>query len=200
LPAWWEWLNIRLFTRKKSWTPPQRQMMRKAGRYHLTRGLAVVAALLLLLGAGWEVHGRVRAQTKLETLLGAPTEEVSEVVRDMASYRRWLDEPLRQAYAEAKAKGDARKQLHASLALLPVDAGQVEYLYGRLLAAESQEVIVLREALRPHAETLSKQLWAVLEDVKTDPGQRLRAACTLAGYAEDDDRWPHVNRDVAARL
>src|SRR5262249_12835642 len=30
LPAWWEWLTIRLFTRKKDWSPPQRKMMRKA--------------------------------------------------------------------------------------------------------------------------------------------------------------------------
>ena len=30
LPAWWEWTNIRLFTRQKDWTPSQRKMMRKA--------------------------------------------------------------------------------------------------------------------------------------------------------------------------
>src|SRR5262249_38593685 len=121
LPAWWEWLNVRLFTRKKSWTPPQRQMMRKAGRYHLARGLAVLVALLLLGGAGWEIHGRVRSQALLDNLLRAPTEDVPAAVADMASYRRWVDEPLRQAYAEAQKKGEARKQLHASLALLPVD-------------------------------------------------------------------------------
>src|SRR5262249_25147929 len=87
-----------------------------------------------------------------------------------------------------------------SLALLPVDAGQVEYLYERLLAAEPHEVIVLREALRPHADALNERLWKVLEDVKSAPGKRLRAACALAGYAEDDDRWQQVNRDVAERL
>ena len=90
--------------------------------------------------------------------------------------------------------------MHASLALLPMDAGQVEYLYERLLTAEPHEVIVLREALRPHAATLKNRLWAVLEDARSDPGRRLRAACALAGYAEDDDRWQNVNKDVAARL
>src|SRR5207247_4850956 len=135
-----------------------RKMMRQAGRYHLGRGLAVLAGLLLLLGAGWEVHGRVRAQALLDNLLRAPTEDVPAAVADMASYRRWLDEPLRQAYAEAQAKGDTRKQLHASLALLPVDAGQVEYLYGRLLTAEPQEILVLREELRPHAGALAERL------------------------------------------
>jgi formylglycine-generating enzyme required for sulfatase activity len=200
LPSLLQWLQLRWFTRKKNWTPPQQKMMHKAARYHLTRGVAVVAVLLLLLGIGWEIHGRVRSQASLDNLLTAPTENVPEVVAKMSSYRRWLDEPLRKAYAEAQAKGDQRKQLHASLALLPVDSGQVEYLYGRLLTAEPQEVIVLGEFLRPHAGTLDQRLWKVLEDVKSDPGQRLRAACALAGYAEDDNRWQEVNKDVAARL
>jgi serine/threonine protein kinase/formylglycine-generating enzyme required for sulfatase activity len=200
LPAWWEWLNIRLFTRKKDWTPPQQKMMRKAGRSLAVRGTLLAAGLLLLLWAGWEGFGRLQAQRLRDRLLEATTEDVPGVVRDMAPYRRWLDESLRQAYAEAAANNDARKQLHASLALLPVDAGQAEYLYGRLLAAEPHDVIVLREALRPHAGTLGKRLWAVLEAGKSDPGQRLRAACALAGYAEDDDRWTKVSRDVTERL
>ncbi len=200
LPSLPQWVGIRLLTRRKDWTPPQRKMMRRAGRYHGVRGLAVAATLLLFLGTGWEVHGRLRAQALMDNLLRAPTEDVPAVVRDMGSYHRWLDGPLHQAYADAEANGDARKQLHASLALLPVDDGQVEYLYGRLLAAEPQEVIALREALRPHGETLGERLWAVLEDAKGDPGQRLRAACTLAVYALDDGRWEQVSGDVAGLL
>src|SRR5204863_5489197 len=37
LPAWWEWLNIRLLTHQKDWTLSQRRMMRKATRYHVVR-------------------------------------------------------------------------------------------------------------------------------------------------------------------
>ena len=39
LPSLWQWLSIRWLTAKKQWTPPQRQMMRQAGRYHGVRGL-----------------------------------------------------------------------------------------------------------------------------------------------------------------
>jgi hypothetical protein len=144
LPACWEWLNISLFTRTKDWTAPQRQMMRQAGRSLALRS-AVLAACLAVLGwAGWEVHGQLRARALLDNLLRAPTEDVPAVVQDMTPYRRWLDRSLRQGYAQAHEDGDARKQLHASLALLPVDSSQVDYLKERLLKAEPQEVLAIR--------------------------------------------------------
>ena len=34
LPSVLEWANIRLLTRKKDWTEPQRRMMKRAGRVH----------------------------------------------------------------------------------------------------------------------------------------------------------------------
>ena len=34
-----EWANIRLLTRKKDWTEPQRRMMKRAGRVHGLRGV-----------------------------------------------------------------------------------------------------------------------------------------------------------------
>jgi hypothetical protein len=45
--------------------------------------------------------------------------------------------------------------------LLPVDAGQVAYLHKRLLKAEPQEVVVIREALLGHKADLTKQLWTL---------------------------------------
>src|SRR5262249_28753903 len=35
LPSGREWLRIRLFTRRRDWTPPQRAMMRRAAWHHL---------------------------------------------------------------------------------------------------------------------------------------------------------------------
>jgi serine/threonine protein kinase/formylglycine-generating enzyme required for sulfatase activity len=200
LPAWWEWLNIRLFTLRRGWTDPQRRMMRNATRYHVARGLALAAGLLLLLGAGWEGFGRLRSRALLDNLLRAPTEDVPAVLKDMVPYRCWLDTPLREAYAQAAASGDSRKQLHASLALLPWDTDQVDYLFERLLAAEPHGVIVIREQLRPYANTLAERLWEVLEDRKKAPGEHLRAACALADYAAEDGRWEQVSGEVARRL
>jgi formylglycine-generating enzyme required for sulfatase activity len=166
----------------------------------LAMGVALAASLLLLLGVGREVFVARRAQALLDRLLEARTEDVPAIIADMAPYRRRLDGPLHRAYAEAEAKGDARKQLHVSLALLPVDANQVEYLYGRLLALGPPEVIVIREALRPRSGELAERLWALLEDTRANPGRRLRAACALAAYTPDDGRWKKVSGDVASRL
>jgi serine/threonine protein kinase/formylglycine-generating enzyme required for sulfatase activity len=207
LPAWWEWADIRLFTRKRDWTPSQRQMMRQAARYHAVRGtaLAVLLAALTLVGLG--VRSQVREQQQadhaaglVQRLLDAHTPQVPGVVSDMEGYRRWADPLLWRAYREAEAGGDARKQLHASLALVPVDAGQVDYLYGRLLEADAQEVTVISGALLPHKADLSERLWGLVQDPQADPDRRFRAACALASYAPDDPRWQKVSGDVAARL
>ena len=42
------------------------------------------------------------------------------------------------------------EKLHASLALLPVDATQVDYLFNRLIKATPNELPVLRDALKTH--------------------------------------------------
>ncbi len=200
LPAWWEWLTIRAFTSSKDWTPPQRLMMRKAGQTLALRGSLLALAAVLLVGAGLEGLGRLRSQFKLDALLHAPTEEVPQIVSDMGAYRRWLDEPLRSRLAQSQQSGDKRRQLHLSLALLPVDDGQIEYLVGRLLSGGPAEVMAVRTSLMPHANAVAAQLWGVLEDQSADASQRLRAACFLAEQAPDDGRWASVAGDVAVIL
>jgi serine/threonine protein kinase/formylglycine-generating enzyme required for sulfatase activity len=200
LPSVPQWVSIRLLTRKKDWTGPQRKMMRRATRYHALRG-SVIAVLLVLAGWGvYEGYGTLKAHALRDRLLNAETTEVPVILSDMAPYRRWIDRLLRVAYQEAEANQDARKQLHASLALSPVDPGQVDYLYERLLRAEAHEVHVLRQALIAHQHELTERLWAVLEDGGADRGLRLRAACALAAYLPDDSRWEQVGGDVAAEL
>ena len=201
LPAgWWEWLALRLLTRKRDWTTPARAMMRRAARHYAVWGGLLFVGLVLLLLIGREGYGRQRAQGLQNRLLQAATEDVPDIVREMGPFRRWLDAPLREAYAHAEAKHDARRQLHASLGLLPVDPRQVGYLRDRLLSASPQEVVVIREALQSDASEVSPWLWEVVADAKRLPGERLRAACALATYATDDTRWQGVSRDVAERL
>ena len=48
LPSLPQWLQIKWLTAKKNWTPPERKMMSKAGRYHAVRGLVMAFSLALL--------------------------------------------------------------------------------------------------------------------------------------------------------
>jgi serine/threonine protein kinase/formylglycine-generating enzyme required for sulfatase activity len=201
LPSLLQWMQIRWWTAKKDWTPPQKKMMAKAGRYHAVRGSAFVVMVALLGFAGYEGHGRLQAHALRRSLLDANTNEVPTIVADMSSYRRWIDPLLQNAYQEAESNKDARKQLHSSLALLPVDATQVNYLNGRLLDAEPHEVPVIRDALAPHKDELRDKLWAVVEmPEKGKESQRLRAAAALAKYDPESEKWTKANALVVNDL
>jgi formylglycine-generating enzyme required for sulfatase activity len=196
-------LNIRLLTRKKDWTPPQRKMMRKAARYHALRGVALLLVLLLLVWGGWEVYGRLRAEHLVESIVTAETADVPPLVEQLTGYRRWADARLLGHVQSSKE--DSKEHLHASLALLPVDDSQVEYLHQRLYKAEPVELLVIRDALQGHKDALVGPLWGVLEDGQAQAERRFRAACTLAGYdvAEDEanrQRWQAVAPFVTEQL
>ena len=85
-------------------------------------------------------RAQLKAHALLDSLLRADTTQVPNIVADMPPYRRWLNPLLHDAQAKAEKDNDRPKRLHTGLALLPVDASQVEYLYGRLLDAEPGEV------------------------------------------------------------
>ena len=75
----------------------------------------------------------------------------------------------------ATAADASRRKLNASLALLPEDPSQVEFLFGRLLSAEPTEVPVIVQGLKPHAAALIDRLWtAVAMPLKGEDAARLR--------------------------
>jgi formylglycine-generating enzyme required for sulfatase activity len=200
LPSFLQWLQIRRWTHKKNWTPPQRQMMRRAARYHLIRTGLAAALVLLLAVLGRDGWGRVQAHHLRDRLVDANTAEVHAIVQDMAPYRRWINPLLREEYARAYTTNDRRMGLHTSLALAPVDPGQKAYLSNRLLLAQAQEVIPIRKGLEPYRTQLTEQLWNILADRGKIMDNRFRVACALADYTPQDPRWENVREDVAAHL
>jgi serine/threonine protein kinase/formylglycine-generating enzyme required for sulfatase activity len=201
LPSLLQWVQMRWLTARKRWTPPQKKLMAKAGRFHAVRGLVVAVVIAVLGWGGYETHGRLQAHALRDRLLDANTADVPTIVRDMDSYRRWINPLLRRASSEAEAKKADRKQLHASLALLPVDPGQVEFLYGRLLDALPHEVPVIRDALAPHKDRLLEKLWAVAEaPEKGQRTHRLRAAAALAEFDPASAKWANVTSLVVHDL
>ena len=191
LPSLVQWLQIWWLTQKKHWTPPQRQMMRRANRCHVVRGL-LVAVLVALLGWGsYEGYHWTQAEKLVEAIVSADTTDVPHFVERLTPYRRWANPRLVRYTQEAPES--AKEHLHASLALVPVDGGQREYLYRRLLDAGPTELAVIRDALRGQANALSERLWKVLGDNQDDSERRFRAACALAGFDVAIDQ-PHQGR------
>jgi serine/threonine protein kinase/formylglycine-generating enzyme required for sulfatase activity len=206
LPSLWQWLSIRALTATKTWTPPQRKMMRTATRFHVVRGALVAVLLAATTFAGLSLREQAEQRQKathaaglVQAVLNADTAQVPAIVRDMADLRFWTDPLLQKENDSAPAR--SRQKLHASLALLPIDVAQVEYLYERLLDAEPHEVPVIRDALAPHKNSLKDKLWAVVQ--APDQGkesQRLRAASAMAKYDPESEKWTKASAAVVNDL
>jgi len=195
LPSLLEWANIRGLTKKRDWTETEHSMMNRAGRLHGLRTLGVTALVALLTWIGIEGYGNLRATALVESLPLAGTADVPPIINQLSAYRRWADQRLRRMLHDSNES--SRAHLHASLALLPGDEGQVEYLYTRLLRASADEVWILRDFLQPHRASLALRLWSVLESCKRRDASLLPVASSLALYDPQNARWPAVAAKTA---
>jgi serine/threonine protein kinase/formylglycine-generating enzyme required for sulfatase activity len=200
LPAWWEWINIRLLTRPRDWTAGQRKMMAKAGWHYGARLTVLTGALALALWSARDFQARLKADSFRDQLWNAAIAEVPKIIAEMEQYRSWVNPRLRDGLRQAQAAQDAKKQLNFELALLEADPDKVDSLFERLLACEAEDFAVVREVLSPHRKHLTGRLWAELESGKNDGGRRFRAACALAAYSPGDARWGRLAEEVAAKL
>ena len=145
----------------------------------------------------WRSNKNQEALNLVNAIGMAETKDVPQLVKQLAGLRLWANLLLRRIM---ETSGEASKErLHASLALLPVDQDQVEYLCSRLLLAGPGELMVLRDALRPFWERLIGRLWKVLEQSE-EKGQYLQAASALALYDPANSRWQTVGGKVAQAM
>ena len=198
LPSALEWANIRLLTKKRDWSGPQRRMMKRAGRVHGFRTLALVILVSLIAWGGIEGYGTLRASALVESLQKVGTPDVPAIVQQLSGYRHWADPRLVRVVRSTD--DPSREHLHASLALLPVDPSQVDYLFNRLLKATPSELPVLRDALKPHQATLVPKLWSVLDSAQPGDASLLPTASALADYDATSPRWESVGGNVIQAL
>ncbi|MFI5457893.1 MAG: protein kinase, partial [Isosphaerales bacterium] len=181
LPSVLEWANIRLLTRKRDWTEPERRMMKRAGRVHVLRGLGLAFLIALAAWGGIEGYGTLRAAALVESLRTANTTRVPALIDQLRSYRRWAGRPLRGLLSSTDNDSDPHLRASlASLALLPDDGRQAGYLHDRLLTAPPVDLPVIWGILRKHHPGTEARLRQLLDDLKSDPEKRFRAACALA--------------------
>jgi serine/threonine protein kinase/formylglycine-generating enzyme required for sulfatase activity len=206
LPAWWEWANIRMYTGYRDWTPAQRKMMRKANRLYAWRGAGLILVLALsaavslaVYDAARKLKNRTYAEGLVGKLLNADISNVPGIIGEVEQHRAVADSLLRAKITNPDT--DEPEKLRSSLALLPVDPGQLDYLYQRLLDATPQDIPVIRDSLKPHADKLTTKLWSVaVRPPKGYDRQRLRAACALAGYEPDSAQWENLAEPIAGIL
>ena len=109
------------------------------------------------------------------------------IVEELSGYRRWADHGLGAGLLDAPDRSDLK--LHLSLALLPVDPSQVDYLYGRLLSGPVQNVPVLCKALEPQSASMVPRLWEALHAAGPKSEAVLPAASALALYDPHGAGW-----------
>ena len=195
LPSWWEWANIRGLTEKKKWNKPERKMMKRAGQFHGIRGTLLLILICVLSLAGLHIRGRVveanneeRAAGFVTALVNADIHQVPGIIENLKDYRQWTDPKL--AAELEKHDGESQERLNLSLALLPSDPTQIDYLLSRLLNAEPKQVDTIRKAMAPYQEKFADKLWAVLEETDTSRQKGiLQAASALSLYGPKSERW-----------
>jgi len=206
LPSFRQWVTILALTAAKTRTQSQGRMMARAKRYHATRGAVFAAVFVGVASAGLVVAEKVslqrnasRAAGLVSGLTNADTAHVPAIIQEMNGYRQWTDPILKGILTSTS--GGSREKLNASLALLPQDPAQAEFLFGRLFVAEPSELPVLRDALYPYRDSMIERLWSTAEGQEAAKAAlRLRAAAALAHYDPDSPKWDKFSAAVASDL
>ena len=201
LPSLFQWLNIGWHTRSRDWTKLQRRMMKKARHYYLLRSMLITLVVVVLGGLGLDGYGRVKSEDLVERLLDANSADVPAIVKEISGYRRWANPILLKANNKAEQEKDERKQLHTSLALLPIDNNQIDYIYARLLVAKPNEVDVIVNSLKSYKEELKEKLWDILlNPAKGNELQILRAGSALAVFDPQSKNWEQSCQLIVSQL
>jgi formylglycine-generating enzyme required for sulfatase activity len=146
---------------------------------------------------------QTRAEDLVRSLKTADTADVPRIVSDLADLRALARPKLVELAAEPVT---TRAGLHARLGLVlgeppPEPAGLPQpgrptgwtgELATYLPTCKPEELLTIRDALKPHAAAVAPWLWEVLLDAKADSGKRVRAASALAVFSPTDERWAEV--------
>ncbi|MGO9597513.1 MAG: SUMF1/EgtB/PvdO family nonheme iron enzyme [Isosphaeraceae bacterium] len=159
-------------------------------------GIGVITILAIL--GGIEFYRNQRASALFKSVQTAKIGEVPGLVQELAPYRGWADPWLIRSLSESKQ--DHEERLRYSLALLPVDAHQREFLFECLCTASPDELPVIRDFLKQHQASLTPRLWSALDAVKPGEVSLLPPASALADYDAANPRWESAGGKVAQAL
>lgn len=186
LPSLWQWLQIRRYTRSKTWTAPQRTMMFRAAKVHGLRSVLTLASLILVGLISYGAYGWLQGRAAVETLLSADPQSVLVAADRAVAYRFWTANELQQvATKTAETRDKRRRQRHARLALVSFDSAQVAPLLNdALTTSDTVYVGVIRKALLEADAAIDEDCWSRFRNGELSTAERFRAGVMLAGLAQ----------------
>jgi formylglycine-generating enzyme required for sulfatase activity len=134
------------------------------------------------------------AEAQVRALATANTAGVPRLIEDLAEVKNLARPRLIDLTAQPVG---TKSGLHGRLALLGDEPARVAEVAGYVPTCRPDELLTIRDLLRPHSGAVAPTLWAVLNDPQGEPGSRARAACALAGLAPDDPQWGAVGAAVS---
>lgn len=129
-----------------------------------------------------------RVQTQLNALGDAAAGAVLGILADLEANRDEVLPRLRQRWQE---QGERGKRMRVGLALLPLEPESVrdELASWMLQVEDSAEMLLVRNALKPHAALLAPGLWQKVDAPNTSRQEYFRALVALAAFDAGSPRW-----------
>jgi tRNA A-37 threonylcarbamoyl transferase component Bud32 len=176
------------------------QLLRWGRRHAIALSLLILALVLCIGIRASFVRQRnaTRAESLVDSLITADVTQLPTVISDLGDVRRWSTPLLHERLGRAE-EGSAEK-IHLSLALLPVDESQVDYLRSQLPDSTLDQFTVLREALAPYGQSIASSLWETAQDEEATASERFQATAAIARFAPDDGRWQDIAPFVSRYL
>ncbi|MBA4188447.1 MAG: hypothetical protein C0467_10620 [Planctomycetaceae bacterium] len=156
-----------------------------------------VAAVKELTEVTRQKERAARADSLVQSLSAADTEVVPRLLNDLKEYSDLTGVKLRELATQPVT---TKPGLHARLALLGAEPERAGQLAEYIPTCRPEELLPIRELLKPYAAAVAPGLWGVLADRRDAIGKRVRATAALAGLTPNDTRWVEVAPAVVEYL
>ncbi len=143
-----------------------------------------------------EAETRRQALNRIDQLLSVVPREVPEVAATFAEESEDVHVVLRGRLGDVPAG----QRWRVRVALLGTDPAQAEHLIHEVGQLWPDELIAVRDAVRPFRARLLTRLWTMATADAASAREQMFSAVLLADFAPDDERWPAFATGVAARL
>jgi serine/threonine protein kinase/formylglycine-generating enzyme required for sulfatase activity len=140
---------------------------------------------------------RQRTLAQIDSLLNADPNAVPTILENLKPFDSTVTPRLKE---RSKQELTDSQRWRLSLALLPHDPTQVDYLRDRLLESPPADFEIIRDGLWDYRERLADYFWTIAEDKGGDSERRFRAACALARFSPDHKRWGDIAAFVSQHL